>query len=1743
MFERLMRINESSSREGWLGCFFIFMILASFFSPRVVAVATEPLSCDNKLYQIVSGKLYDVNGETAESTFLADLLVKSMQVSGNNRLSDLNALAYNPVDGFQYYTANPNRLFRVDANMNVEYLGVFTGNNYNAGAMALDGTFYVLNSGSKTLSILDVDSMQATKLSYAAGASKFSTVDIAIDPRNEGVIYGWDINNRILKRMYLTGSGVSATVSKIESVGSGNNAFREVGSLYFEASGDLIGYSNDVNNPKSQETLIRINTTTGVVQVIGEGESTSSNDGASCAYGLEFYKTTSSRTLNLGETFTYTFDIENSSSKVLDDVVFEDQLQSGFLWASEPYDLNGITISATTSLTGNALAKFSIDSIQVGNSSFKIDVTVPGVIEEATYENTAYLKNLPFQLGENVSSDNSQTAVPDDPTPVTIAKPELSFTKIVDFAANGDTAPLGVYNLGDKVIYTLSVENSGAIAATDLKLSDALPVALNYIAASVSGGDSQNDTDPHATVVGQPDGLVWSIANLAPSSQEEFTFEAEIINGAGGVINNQAVLTASNVSGNTLSDDPNLPDSQDPTPLEVSQVPDLRFIKTYTLVDDNDASNSPSSGDTLEYTLTLTHQSGPLADDIVVYDPVPAGLTYVAGSMTAGDARDDSDPANSISGSPLGLTWHLNQLNVTEQVTLTFRVTVDDGEGQVIYNQAKAVANIIGVLLSDDDTLAGDDNSTPVTIDLVPNAVDDQLLIEINNTAFISALLNDDFGDGLALFEVDSTSSQGGSVSINTAGTANKTDDYIIYTPANNYSGQDNFTYRITDSDGDERQATVWVNVSAPNLTLTLTKDSNLIPESLLNDADLSQTITALDTVRYQLRFSNSRGSADAQSGILTPVLPAGISISNAGALKAVVTNDLGISTDIAFADGGFDLGVFGEEFSGTVSIDLLIAADKAGEDLTIGFDLAWGPQNSRDSRSVSAPLMVGKVPDLAFTKSVQLVNDADRSGKISVGDIVEYTLIIANDDAGVALNLAVKDQLDTALDYISGSMQGGNTRSSSDPSGAGLNWTVEKINAGQSVNLSFQAQVLPNATEVPNQAKLRGNFSGVIDSDGNDNITGNQQTIIDLKKPDVTLSIGAVKANGDYPVTVTFSENVTGFVESELVVTGGALSNFAGSGTTYTADVTPAAGQDGTIRINVAADVAKDSDGNLNAAAAEKTQAYSLQAPNVAIAIGAVKANGDYPVTVTFSESVTGFEQSELVVAGGALTNFAGSGTTYTADVTPAAGQDGTIRINVAADVAEDSDDNLNTAATEKTQAYSLQAPSVSIAIGTVKASGDYPVTVTFSESVTGFEQSELVVAGGALTNFAGSGTTYTADVTPAAGIDGTIRINVAADVAKDSDGNLNTAAAEKTQAYSLQAPSVAIAIGTVKANGDYPVTVTFSESVTGFEQSELVVTGGEVSNFAGSGTTYTADVTPVADQDGTLHVNVAADVAIDADKNSNTKADEITQSYDLTQPSVVFEGVPALSNEPFTMTIRFSEPVSGFEITDIVSSGADLSQFAGNGAVYTVIVTPTDANVSLSIPAGVAEDRAGNTNTKADDASATYDITRPEVAFEDIPSHANGAFIATIRFDEAVNGFDQSDIKVTGATLSGFKGSADEYTVIVTPVVPSTEITLNIDENVALDLANNGNTEGQEVVVAFDDSPPTVSFEDMPEVINGEFEISVVFNEAVEGLNPEDFVITGGKVVSLTGTGKNYAVTIAPNEDAEAETHSNIS
>ncbi len=649
-------------------------------------------------------------------------------------------------------------------------------------------------------------------------------------------------------------------------------------------------------------------------------------------------------------------------------------------------------------------------------------------------------------------------------------------------------------------------------------------------------------------------------------------------------------------------------------------------------------------------------------------------------------------------------------------------------------------------------------------------------------------------------------------------------------------------------------------------------------------------------------------------------------------------------------------------------------------------------------------------------------------------------------------------------------------------------------------------------------------------DSAGNGNTPASQRTIaVDQSRPSVSVSVPSGPVNGAFTATFTFSEAVTGFEASDITITNGTVGLLStADNITYTTTITPTTSFTGSLTLDVFENLAEDSAGNGNTPASQRIIAVDQSRPGITVSVPSGPANGPFTATFTFDEPVTGFEETDINLTNGTLSDFTEvSPGVYTATVTPTA--DGTVTVEVPADVAQDSAGNGNEASSTSIN-FDSSAPSLVITTSADPANGPFTATFTFSEAVTGFEVSDINLTNGTLSNFTEvSPGVYTATVTPTA--DGTVTVEVPADVAQDSAGNGNEASSTSIN-FDSSAPSLVITTSADPANGPFTATFTFSEAVTGFEVSDINLTNGTLSNFTGvSPGVYTATVTPTAD--GTVTVEVPADVAQDSAGNGN-EASSTSINFDSSAPSLVITTSADPANGPFTATFTFSEAVTGFEVSDINLTNGTLSNFTEvSPGVYTATVTPTaDGTVTVEVPADVAQDSAGNGN-EASSSSVVFDSARPSLTIATSADPANGPFTATFTFSEAVTGFEASDINLTNGTLSDFtEVSPGVYTATVTPTADGT-VTVELPADVVQDSAGNGN-EASSSSVVFDSARPSLAITSSADPANGPFTATFTFSEAVTGFEASDINLTNGTLSDFTEVSPGvYTATVTPTAD----------
>ena len=543
-----------------------------------------------------------------------------------------------------------------------------------------------------------------------------------------------------------------------------------------------------------------------------------------------------------------------------------------------------------------------------------------------------------------------------------------------------------------------------------------------------------------------------------------------------------------------------------------------------------------------------------------------------------------------------------------------------------------------------------------------------------------------------------------------------------------------------------------------------------------------------------------------------------------------------------------------------------------------------------------------------------------------------------------------------------------------------------------------YKLDITPTAADNATGTVTIDVAAGVAQANTGGNQAATQTSVnVDKIQPTVSITQPSHIQKMAFMTTITFSEDVTGFDSMADVVLTGTASLGAMIGTinpvnarVYEVTITPpSAGMKGTLIISVPAGAATDTAGNASIASSmSATVNYNPNAPTVTISQPSGTQTAAFVVTITFNEAVTGFSAADIRLTGVStdpLMIRGPTGNAYPVTITPTS--DGTLTIFMEAGAVMDTDRDGNVASNVVTVDVDVVAPRVTV-INAPDASNEqaFDVTITFSEDVTGFDPSELMLTNadeaGSWSNNS-TATTYTVAITPmiADGNAGTVTIHVPAGVAQDNANRDNTASGTKSVAVDREDPTVvSITAPSGTQNGDFDVTITFSEPVYGFEPSELTVTdtgatapsswssGGNGSSTY-TGTINTSGVSRSADSvDVTISVmhNRAEDAAGNGNSASSSSVDE-TVTVDKKEPTPTIAAVSGTKSVGFPITINFDEDVTNFKLNLIsvsTQSGGTATGTASSfdrvsATQYTVTITPSGTGtLRISVSAGAAED-----------------------------------------------------------------------------------------------------------------------------------------------------------------------------------------
>ncbi|SFX96738.1 protein of unknown function [Pseudomonas sp. NFACC49-2] len=722
---------------------------------------------------------------------------------------------------------------------------------------------------------------------------------------------------------------------------------------------------------------------------------------------------------------------------------------------------------------------------------------------------------------------------------------------------------------------------------------------------------------------------------------------------------------------------------------------------------------------------------------------------------------------------------------------------------------------------------------------------------------------------------------------------------------------------------------------------------------------------------------------------------------------------------------------------------------------------------------------------------------------------------------------------------------------------------------------ITWTATLTPDASVTDTSNLVTLDNTGVADLSGNagTGTTNSNNYAIDTARPTATIVVTdtALSVGETSLVTITFSEAVTGFTTADLTVANGTITGLSSSdgGITWTGTLTPSASiSDTTNLVSLNSGSIADLSGNVNTGTTDSNNyAIDTLRPTATIVVAdtALSAGETSLVTITFSEAVTGFTLADLTVANGSLSGLSSSdgGITWTATLTPSSSiSDATNLVVLANTGVLDLAGNAGTGTTSSNNyAVDTQRPTATIVVAdnALRIGETSLVTITFNEAVTGFTAADLTVTNGTLIGLSSGdgGITWTATFTPATNITDTSNLITLDNTGvSDAAGNAGSGTTDSNNyAIDTQRPtaSIVVADNTLGAGETSVVTITFSEAVTGFTLADLTVANGSLSGLSTSDNiTYTATFTPsvgVSDASNliTLGNSGVTDVAGNAGSGSTDSNNYVVDTLRPTATIVVADTSLSVG-ETSLVTITFSEAVSGFDNSDLTVTNGTLSAVSSSdgGITWTATFTPAlgvvDAsNVIVLANTGVS-DAAGNTGTgttNSNNYQVDTNVPTATVVIADSSLSIGETTTVTITFNEAVNGFDNSDLTIRNGTLSNVSSidGGVTWTATFTPSVgiSDTSNVITLDNTGVRNGANNagvGTTDSNNYAVDTVRPTATIVVADTAIAAGETSLVTITFSEAVAGFTSADLTVANGTLTGLSTSdgGITWTATFTP-------------
>lgn len=311
---------------------------------------------------------------------------------------------------------------------------------------------------------------------------------------------------------------------------------------------------------------------------------------------LSLTKTASSSTPQLGANVTFTVTVSNAGPNAATNVSVADAL---------PVGLTFVSSNASQGSYNSGTGQWTVGTINSGaNATLQITATVA---TGGAKVNTAQV-SAADQFDPD-STPNNGNANEDDQASVTVTPQsiDLALSKNVNNAAP---------QIGDNVLFTITVMNTGALGATNVAVTDQLPAGLTFVSSTPTQGSYNSGTG------------IWSVGSVAASGSATLQIVAQVAS-AGSKTNTAQVSAADQTDADSTPANGNANEDDQASVVVLPQASDLSLAKVVN-------TSTPTVGQNVTFTLTLSNAGPTAATGVMVRDQLPAGLTFVSSTASHG---------------------------------------------------------------------------------------------------------------------------------------------------------------------------------------------------------------------------------------------------------------------------------------------------------------------------------------------------------------------------------------------------------------------------------------------------------------------------------------------------------------------------------------------------------------------------------------------------------------------------------------------------------------------------------------------------------------------------------------------------------------------------------------------------------------------------------------------------------------------------------------------------------------------------------------------------------------------------------------------------------------------------------------------------------------------------------------------------------------------------------------------------